>query len=205
MKKLSIIAVTLLAAGVVSSLAQTTGSLVFGPVPITFTGKLSNKASVTTDTLTGLVGGGTLEFAVVDFTGGSSTQQYAVIGTGIGQETVVSGSSTSVDLVGTYIFWSNDSVETDPAKKSATYVAAFSPIGFILGTNSASSYSIETNLWNGGISNSVLLVSSTVSDPSKGSKSTTNVTAKVYGIWDEFSNLALTSGSIKTGSPKATR
>ncbi len=74
MKKLHIITVALLVVGAVSSWAQVeTDRIVFGPVPITFKGKLSDGTAVTGATLNE----GDLEFAAVQLIGPEVTRSFA--------------------------------------------------------------------------------------------------------------------------------
>jgi len=201
MKKLSLIAVTLLVAGVANCLAQATGSILFGPVNISFKGVLSDKTKVTDATLTGApgVGGGTLEFAEVEFStavsGGAgifgnvvSGQVVDVLGTGIGTVNVGSTNVPTNDVVGTVIYGANDAVDlSKQSSKSQKYIAVFGEVGAVLATNGVTL--IKSNL-DTVVSNSVLLVSSTLTDP----KSSTNVTAKVSGIW--FAGKTSVAGTV---------
>ena len=197
MKKLGIIAVSLLVARVASCWATvvTTGTVVFGPVPITFSGSLNTKAKVTDSTLTGITGvGSPLEFAVAQTVSDGVTDTVYVIGTGLGVETVISDSTTSSVIVGTIVYSTDDTVTLSTKNSGESFEGAFREDGSVLATNGVSS--IKSNL-DTVISNSVLLVTGSGSDPSKGSKSTTNASAKVSGIWYSGQSV-LTSGSIKT-------
>lgn len=195
MKKLSLIAVTLLV-GAVSSWAAgpQVGSIVFGPVPITFKGTLSDKTKVTDATLTTIAGGGALQWAEVAITAGSlSGQVFDVIGTGIGTVNVGSTNVATNDVVGTVIYASGDTVDLSKSgSKSLKLIGTYHEDGTVYSTNLVLS-SILTNLQaaTSGISNSTLLVTATVS----GSTKSTNVSAKVIGIW--YSGKTSVSGSVK--------
>jgi uncharacterized membrane protein len=217
MKKLSIIAVTLLVAGTLSSWAQSNiinttsnevAGFVVGPLPISFTGKLSNKTTITASTLADLApGGGTLEFAEgYDVEPLSTGQVRLVIGTSFGTSnivTIVSGvTNINVTAVGYTILVARDYVDPS-ASKSVKFTSGWEGAGdgTLNGTSTNFSSTVDTV-----VSNATLLISGTISPTSSGGKSSTNATAatdfkisaKVTGVW--FDGVDTISGSI--GAPK---
>jgi hypothetical protein len=203
MKKLSITVVALLVAGAVSSWAQVSNIInttsnevagfVFGPVPISFTGKLSDKTTISASTLADLApGGGTLEFAEsYDVAGLHTGPVVMVIGTSLGTSNVVSGSSTGVTAVGYTILRSYDYV--DSSKSTSTkFVSGWIEDGFgrINGSTTDFLFTVQAAA---GPSNAALLVTGTLSD-----SKTTNGTAKVVGVWHD----GATTISATIGKPK---
>jgi len=201
MKKLSIIAVALLVAGVVSSWATSTNlDVITYNVPITFKGTLSDKTKVTDATLDQ----GSLTFAEVAYGTTTSTQTpFHVIGSGIGLTNNVVSGVTNVELIGIDIW--DDTSEVGPGDESVVTSKAGAKATTLEGVFSQEQYDLfgRSNLTlNSVISNSVLLVTSTESDPrsKSSSKSTTNVTGKIDGIWKDGSTTV--DGTISTFKAK---
>jgi len=183
---------------IINTTSNTVAGYVIGPLPISFTGKLSNKGSVDAATLAATApGGGTLEFAAGYQVPALSTGQVGmVIGTSLGTSNVTSGvNSGAVVLVGYNILTAFDFVDPKSAKTksgSLKFTSGWREDGFgrINGTTTDFLYTVETV-----VSNACLLVSGTVS----GSAKSTNVSAKVSGVW--FDGATTIAGSIKTGKP----
>jgi hypothetical protein len=189
MKRLVIMSVALLVAGVDSSWAQELDQFLFN-VPITLKGKLSDKTAVTDATLNQ----GSLTFAeVLLINVGSPTNTIYVIGSSLSLTNQVSGSVTNVKVNGTLVWDSmNNVVTSKPMAKSTTIVMVMTePAGGILDLTTDTSVSNAYAV----ISNSVLLAEVTLSASGK----STNVSAasgKFSGIWFAGSNAV--SGTIKT-------
>jgi hypothetical protein len=189
MKKFGVIAVALLAAGVISSRAQELDEFAFN-VPITFTAKLSDGTAVTDATL----GQGSLTLAkVLLINVGSPTGTTYVIGNSLVLTNQVSGSVTNVKVDGTLVWDSMDFVVTSKpeAKKTAMVMALTEPAGGILDLDTDTSVS---NAY-GVISNSVLLLDVTLSASGRNTNINT-VSGKFSGIWFDGSNAV--SGTIRT-------
>jgi uncharacterized membrane protein len=209
MKKLTVVVAALVIAGMTSSWAQSNiinttsnevAGFVFGPVPISFTGKLSNKGSVDAAALAATApGGGTLEFAEGYEVGPLSTGQVGMaIGTSLGTSNVTSGvNSGAVVLVGYKILTSFDFVDLSKAgSKSAKSLSGWTEDGEgrVPGGSSTNFLPSVQKV----VSNAALLVSATITDPKSAGKSTTNVTAKVTGVWQDGATTI--TGTI--GKPK---
>jgi hypothetical protein len=207
MKKLSIVVAALVIAGVASSWAQSNiinttsnevAGFVFGPVNISFKGKLSNKGSVDAAALAALApGGGTLQFAAAyDVAAGPATtgQVFLVIGTSLGTSNITSGvHSGGVTWVGYSILSAYDYVDLSKAgSKSTKLVSGWSEDGY--GRAAGGAY---TDFWfnvTKVVSNAALLVSGTASTSTK----STNLSAKVTGVWfDGVSTISASIGKAK--------
>jgi hypothetical protein len=222
MKKLNLIVAAMVVAGSVSGWAQTlllqypnsssneADQILVGPIPITFKGQTSieGAAYITSSTLAGLTPNGatsTLEFAKVVFGPPTSTVNRARlwIGTGIALvqtnlPTDVPGTTNNVHLVGDPVLQSQHGVDLSAAgARSTKFVSYWTETG--AGISAAV---VDTNYLSSVekvISNAMLLVTGTLTDPSDGGHSTTNVTAKVTGIWvDDYS---IISASIRKPTP----
>lgn len=198
MKKLSIIVGALLVAGTVSSWAAEADQIVSGPVPITLSGKLSGttlaKGGTKVDGAD--INGTALEMAEVQVIGddafslSGTDAVFLVIGSSIGTTNIASGSSTDTFLVGKSVWYGGPSVETKASKSGDTLVVGF--------------FQDQTDLFSGDpvtnaetvISNSVLAATLTF----KTSKSGTNVSGKVFGIWKD--DVSAVNGTIKNTKTK---
>jgi len=198
MKKLHVLTVALLVAGAVSSWAQVENDrIVFGPVPITFKGKLSDGSTVTGATLNE----GNLEFAAVQLIGpdvsraSHTSEVFHVIGSSIGLSNVVSEAGTNAYLSGTDIWDDTDGIGADDTdvSKSASKPQTFGVFG-----------GAQINMFTGGsdsngqsvVSNTVLFVVFSESSSTKG----TNVSGTVVGVWKEGSTTV--KGTISTEKVK---
>jgi len=214
MKKLTVVVAALVIAGVASSWAQVSNIInttsnevagfVVGPLPISFTGKLSNKGSVNAATLAATTPAGAtapLEFAAAYQVGaGPATtgQVFLVIGTSLGTSNITSGvNSGGVVLVGYNILGAYDFVDLSKAgSKSTKFLSGWSEDG--TGRAAGGSFTnFQSSVWK-VVSNSALLVSGTITDPAKAGKSTTNGTAKVTGVWQD----GATTITATIGKPK---
>lgn len=195
MKKAFIIAAVVLAVAVSGQAAESDQLIV--SVPISFKGKLTNKTLVTDATLATAAGGGSLTYAIVQvigdnaFSASGTDTAFQVIGTSIVLTNVISGSSTDTFVIGNSLYVSDDAVVTSGGgPKPLKFISAFSQDGEIVDTGGFFNGSSIANL-ESTISNSVLLVTSTLSDTKS-----TNVNSKVQGIW--VAGKTAVTGSIKT-------
>jgi hypothetical protein len=201
MKKLSMIVVALLVAGVISSWALPAtedDSFVFGPIPVTMTGKLISSVKANTGTVNAeSINGTNVEFAIAQFVAGVSTDTFYVIGNGLSTVTTNQAGHTNVFLTGTVIWEGDDAVETKSNKTSSTTLIAMGQVQQVIGVDSSVAVSNSVSATGENvITNSVLLV--TLSSSEKVSKGTTNTTgsATFTGIWNETDGTAV-SGSMK--------
>jgi hypothetical protein len=189
MNKVGIIAITLLVAGIVNARAQETDRILFN-VPITLTGKLSDKTAVTGASLDqGSLSFGQAQRIVV----GSPTDTVYSIGNSLGLTNEVSGSITNIRFSGTLI-WSSrgDVVVSKPGAKATTITMVLAePAGGILDLATSTSVS---NAY-ATISNSVLFADVTLSASGNATNIDT-VSGKFTGIW--FDGSTTVSGTIKT-------
>ncbi|MGO9246153.1 MAG: hypothetical protein ACLP0A_07770 [Verrucomicrobiia bacterium] len=213
MKKLSIVVAALVIAGTVSSWAQTIvinttsneiAGFVVGPLPISFTGKLSNKGSVDAATLAAVTpSGGTLEFAAgYDVAAFSTGQVTMAIGTSFATTNEAAGGGrTNVTIVGYSVLEARDFVDLSTGKsKSLKFESGWKESdGF---GSAAGSTDIDYHVaLEGVVSNATLLISGSITDPkSSGGKSTTNVSAKVSGVWQD--GVSTITGSVGKPSGK---
>jgi len=198
MKKLSIVVAALLVAGAVSSWAAESDKIVAGPVPITLSGKLSGttvaKGSTKVDGSS--INGVALEMAEVQVVGDDANSLSGtdavtfVIGSSLGTSNIVSGGVTNTFLVGTAVWFGEDSVETKASKSGSTSLIGFGEAQIDLFTDN------DVTNAHSVISNSFL--AATVSF--KVSKTSTNVSGKVLGIWKD--GVSAFSGTIKTTKTK---
>ncbi len=199
MKKLHILTVALLVAGAVSSWAQVENDrIVFGPVPITFKGKLSDGSTVTGATLNE----GNLEFAAVQLIGPDVSRAshtgtvFHVIGSSIGLSNVVTDAGTNAYLAGTDIWDDTDGsggaddvdVSKSSSKPQTFGVFGGAQIDMFTGHQDSNVFSV--------VSNTVLFV---VFSESSSTKST-NVSGSVVGVWKEGSTTV--KGTISTEKVK---
>jgi hypothetical protein len=222
MKKLSLMIAAIVAAGSVSSWAQgpllkpvinntanEVDQILFGPAPITFTGKttIKTQGSITASKLAGLTpDGGTLEFAeiLVGLPGPDKTNYPSlVIGTGFSLVTTNQSGATNTYLVGDIVLQSTDPADVDlsagTSSKSVKFVSGWYWTGY--GYSSSLAYTDFLSTVETVISNSQFHVTGTLTDPSHDGHSTTNVSAKVvgYGFFDGSSVPSAFSASIGKG------
>lgn len=203
MKKLGMIAVAMLVAGVVKALpAHEIDSFLVGPIPVTMEGKLitTNKNA---GTVTGAsVNGTDVEFAVVQVLAVDvQTDTVYVIGNDLSLVTT-NQANTNTDFTGTIIWDGTDAVVEKGSKGSTTTLVPMHQVQQVVTVGSTISVSNSASATGENvISNSELLV--TITSSEKTSKTGTNETgsAKFFGIWNEFDGTAV-SGTIKAEKAK---
>ncbi len=199
MKKLSIIAVTLLVAGTISSWAAEQDSFLVGPIPVTMTGKLSSSVKANTGSVDAeSINGTNVEFGVVQLLDtGVSTNTVYVIGNGLSTVTTNQAGTTNVIFTGTVIWDGADAVVTKSSKNSQTVLVGMQQVQRVIGVDtdvvvSNATSSIGANV----ITNSVLLVTVSESQSVKSGVTNNTGSAKFTGIWNETDGTAV-SGTIK--------
>jgi hypothetical protein len=198
MKKLSIIAVTLVVAGTMSSWAQEKDTFLVGPIPVTMTGKLSSSVKANTGSVNAeSINGSNVEFAIVQLLDtGVSTNTVYVIGNGLSTVTTNQSPHTNTVFTGTVIWDGDDAVVTKSSKNSQTVLVGMQQVQRVIGVDtdvvvSNATSSIGANV----ITNSVLLVTVSESQSVKSGVTNNTGSAKFTGIWNETDGTAV-AGSI---------
>lgn len=198
MKKFSIIAITLVVAGTMSSWAQEKDTFLVGPIPVDMVGKLSSTNASNNGSVTGeSVNSSNVEFAIVQLLDtGVSTDTVYVIGNGLSTVTTNQVKTNTV-FTGTVIWDGDEAVVTKSSKSSQTVLVPMQQVQRVIGVDtdvvvSNATSSIGANV----ITNSVLLVTVSESQSVKSGVTNNTGSAKFTGIWNETDGTAV-SGTIK--------